>query len=378
MSIARKLEEWQKAGLLTPEAAAAILAHEAHQSRPYLLYAIGGLGALTIVLGVVAIIASNWEDIPGGIKLAADLAVVAAVAVGVLAADRRGRAWLRELLIAIEVGLVLASIGLISQVYHLGGATWQALLAWAVLTAPLATRGRTRGLATAWVLGLHVTYYMALEPVYDALRDDALIAGLVGLPPLLCLVAATSPAIARWRPHYARALASLGWTGALTLATAGTFAFYDAPFSDPAGVLVGAAGAAALVGLLVARAARLVHGHPAAVGPLRALLVLLIALGYGPLALGADDLNLVGALAFLVLWAAVAWVAHATHNVRLLNLATAILGLRLLAVYFEVFGSLLDTGLGLITGGLVTIGITYLWARSRKGFAAHLAEEPPR
>ncbi|MBK8259725.1 MAG: DUF2157 domain-containing protein [Nannocystis sp.] len=50
---------WQRAGLLSAEAAAAILQHEERQSRPYLLYAAGGLGALTIVLGVVAIIASN-------------------------------------------------------------------------------------------------------------------------------------------------------------------------------------------------------------------------------------------------------------------------------------------------------------------------------
>lgn len=59
MYLARKLAEWQEAGLLSADAAAAILAHETRQSRPYALYILGGLGALTIALGLVAIVASN-------------------------------------------------------------------------------------------------------------------------------------------------------------------------------------------------------------------------------------------------------------------------------------------------------------------------------
>lgn len=376
MQVEHKLAEWHKAGLLTAEVAAKIRAYEGQQTtRPYLLYAVGGLGALTIVLGLVAIIASNWESIPGGVKLAVDLLLAAALAAGLVLADRRGVDWLRETLIALYWGYVLASIGLISQVYHLGGATWQALLVWTGLTFPLVTRSRSQNLATLWVLALHTTYFMALEPLARSrLTSEGLVVGLIGLAPLLCLAVATSGAVTRARPGFHHAFAGFGWFEALAMTSAATFAFYDAPLRREGldGFELAAGLAAALVGFLMLRAGRLVNGHREAVLPLRVLLGLFIVLGYGPILLGAGKQELLGALAFIALWAVAAWVAYATHNARALNLATAIIGVRLIAVYFEVFGSLMDTGLGLITGGLLTIGLTYVWARKRSELTRRL------
>ena len=59
--------------------------------------------------------------------------------------------------------------------------------------------------------------------------------------------------------------------------------------------------------------------------------------------------------------------------------ATALLALRLLIIYFEVFGTLLSTGIGLISGGLLTLGLAWLWSRGRREFAAELApgDAPP-
>lgn len=379
VQVDRKLAEWQRAGLLTAEAAARIREYEGHQARPYLLYAVGGLGALTIVLGLVAIIASNWESIPGGVKLAVDLALAAALAVGLVRADRRGVDWLRETLIALYWGYVLASIGLISQVYHLGGATWQALLVWTGLTFPLVTRSRSGNLATLWVLALHVTYFMLLEPLARTqLASEGVIVGLVGLAPLLCLAVASSGAVARARPGFHHAFAGFGWFEAMAMTSAATFAFYDAPVSGERleGLGLAAGVAAVLVGVLMLRAERLVDGHREAILPLRVLLALFLVFGYGPLLLGMKDQELLGALAFIALWAAAAWFAYASHNARALNLATAIIGIRLIAVYFEVFGSLMDTGLGLIGGGLLTIGLTYLWARKRSELKERLDAAP--
>jgi len=373
----RKLVEWQKAGLLSAGDAAKILAYEGHQTRPYLLYAVGGLGALTIVLGLVAIIASNWESIPGGVKLGVDLVLAAALAVGLVVVDRRGIDWLRETLIALYWGYVLASIGLISQVYHLGGATWQALLLWSGLTFPLVTRSHSNGLATLWILALHTTYFMALEPLVSARHvAEGLVVGLVGLAPLLCLAVATSASVARARPGFHHAFLGLGWIEALAMTSGATFAFYDGPLrSEELGSFATAAAvAAALVVFLMVRAGRLVHGRREAVLPMRVLLALFLVLGYGPILLATRDLELIGALAFIALWAVAAWVGYATHNARVLNLATAVIGVRLIAVYFEVFGSLMDTGLGLVTGGLLTVALTYFWARKRRELASRFDE----
>ena len=377
MRLDHKLAEWQKAGVLSAEDAARILAYEGQETRPYLLYAVGGLGALTIALGVIAIIASNWETIPGGLKLASDIGLAVGLTAGIVAVSRRGIDWLRETLIALYWGYVLASIGLISQVYHLGGATWQALLVWTGLTFPLVTRGHSGGLASVWILALHTTYFMVLEPLARTGRaSEGLVVGLVGLAPLLCLAVATSASVERARPQFHHAFASLGWCEALAMTSLATFAFYDAPLRPDmlGGFWIAAGVATVLTTYLAARADRLVD-QAAAVLPMRVLLTLLLVLGYGPILLAERHLNLVGALTFIGLWAVVAWVGYASHNARVLNLATAIIGIRLIAVYFEVFGSLLDTGLGLVTGGLLTVALTYFWARKRREIAGRFDEE---
>jgi uncharacterized membrane protein len=86
---------------------------------------------------------------------------------------------------------------------------------------------------------------------------------------------------------------------------------------------------------------------------------------------------LVAALAFIVVFGVVALAAHREGRSRLLHLATAAIGLRLLVIYFEVFGSLLDTGIGLVLGGLLTLLVTWFWARKRRDFDRQLSAREP-
>jgi uncharacterized membrane protein len=370
-----KLDEWRAQGLLDADTVARIRAYEEGHRRPVLLYVVGGLGALTVTLGVVAIIASNWEAIPGGVKLAIDLALAAALASGIVASHRRGIAWLRETLIALYFGYVLASIGLISQVYHLGGATWQALLAWSALCALLLTRAHSRGVATAWLLSLQMTYLVCLSAFAERTSDaDMLALGLVPLGVLAPLAATASERLQRARPRMVAAFRGVAWTELAWMASFATFAFYEDPMRNESrgALVVGLGLSAALTGVLVLRARRLV-ARAAAAKPMVVLLGVVLFLLYVPVLLGLGGLNLVGALAFLGLWGTVAWLAHTNHDARLLNTATALLALRLLVIYFEVFGSLLSTGIGLISGGLLTLGLAWLWSRKRREFAAELA-----
>ena len=67
--------------------------------------------------------------------------------------------------------------------------------------------------------------------------------------------------------------------------------------------------------------------------------------------------------------------AHQAGLINTLNFATAVIGIRILIVYFEVFGSLLGTGVGLVTGGVLTLGLVWLWVRKRRAFARELTPE---
>jgi hypothetical protein len=72
-----------------------------------------------------------------------------------------------------------------------------------------------------------------------------------------------------------------------------------------------------------------------------------------------------------------AWTALQAGHEGLFRLGVAAVCLRLLGVYIEVFGSMLETGLGLIVGGILTIGLTWFWLRKSRGLAAALTEPGP-
>ena len=77
--------------------------------------------------------------------------------------------------------------------------------------------------------------------------------------------------------------------------------------------------------------------------------------------------ELMGALSNLAYLCVLAWAAIKIRNTYLFNVFTAFICLRILVIYFEVFGSMMQTGLGLIVGGVLTLLISWWWfKRSNK------------
>jgi hypothetical protein len=374
MSVKRKLTEWHAAGLLSAEDAAGILQYEEQRQRqrPYLLYALGGLGALAVATGVLALVASNWDAIPPAVKLGADLLLVAALSAGLVRADAKHASWVRETLILLQYGVVLASIGLVSQVYHLGGEPYQALLVWSALTFFLMSRGRSAVLAGIWILGLKVTFGAVLEKLEDTRAlglEEELVAGLAYLVPLTCLGLAGSERLARARPHLAGALRSFGWLELALAGSLGPLAFYSDDAADhPGQLLVAFVLAALATGVLIARAGPKGERATPARRAVQAVLVAVLLASFLPFLLPHEEWPAAAALAFIAFWATVGWAGYTLRQLPVLNVATAMIGLRILIAYFEVFGSLLSTGLGLITGGLLTLLFTWLWVRKSKDF----------
>jgi hypothetical protein len=78
------------------------------------------------------------------------------------------------------------------------------------------------------------------------------------------------------------------------------------------------------------------------------------------------DADYMGGLLQIAWLSLCAFVSYRALWLRLFNALTALLALRILVVYFEVFGSLLDTGLGLVTGGVVTLLIGWGWQQKMR------------
>ncbi|MGB3723487.1 MAG: DUF2157 domain-containing protein, partial [Pacificimonas sp.] len=152
MALADKLRDWQQAGLITPDIAARIAAHEEAETRPILLWSVIGLGCLALALGVVAVVASNWDAIPDALKLGIHYALTGAAAFAVWRGYRKRSLWRTEGALFLTGALVLAGLALHSQVYQLTGPVWQLVLGWLVLAGPVMLLiGRTR--LTAYTLG---------------------------------------------------------------------------------------------------------------------------------------------------------------------------------------------------------------------------------
>jgi uncharacterized membrane protein len=372
MSLANKAQKWVEAELLTSDQADGILAFEKNRSRPTFLYAVGGLGGLAIAIGMVSIVAANWGAISGQLKVAFALALVATTGACIARGYQSGPRWAIETAILVEHGMVLATIALIGQVYQLGGDTHLALTFWLGLMALLVSCARGGVVAWVWLVSLEVTYFTWLVVLADDHGFDELLCfGAVVWAPLACLAVGQSAWVRRHRLVFARTFEAAGWGQLVLMASLGTQIFYFNKWHDEAQGLLSAL-AVSVVATAVLLGLRLRRSRANA-----GLLVVCVALIYLPLLTSPGRQDLFGALGFLGLWVLVAFAAFRAGRLGLLNLATAVVGVRLLVVYFEVFGSMLSTGVGLVSGGVLTVALVWLWTRKRREFGAELAEEAP-
>jgi uncharacterized membrane protein len=383
MKLERKLAEWREAGLVDAEAVARIEAHERERSSPVVLYAVGGVGAVAIVLGLIAIIASNWAAIPADMKLLVDVLVALGLAVAIV---RASPGWMRETLIIVNYGFVLASMSLIGQIYHLDSGTWRALLAWSLATGPLMLLAEGRFAATVWFVGLSTTHgflvvewFKWLDAGTGMAEHDLLNVAIVttGIGPLLYLCVARMPWLRDNRPDTAATARAVGWLMVAAMAFVSSLVFYD-DVGEHHNALLG-------LGILFLAYGAFASLLPRFEAPLSApaLLGMRVLLVGGPLlgllaVVGERGSWPVLAAVFQVLWLGwMAWTAlHAGYE-GLFRLGVACVCLRLLGIYIEVFGSMLQTGLGLILGGVLTVVLTWFWLRKSRGLAAALVDSGP-
>jgi uncharacterized membrane protein len=381
MNFDRKLARWVEAGLIEPAARDRILAFEHAQRSPLAMYGLAALGGATVALGFVSLIASNWERIPGPAKLVGDLLIGLALAVGTYAAIRRradglaGAGWASEVLLTLFYGYTLGSLALVGQVYQLGTPTYQGLLVWSGATLPMMLLGRSRQLATLVCAGVFTTHGFALEALFDALEHGSeplarnLIASLLFVTPFLYIALARIPWLVRERPEYARTLGGYAWLMLLAAGFVLQFCWYDSLSADDTiswGLLSGALIAAACV-LALPRA------YPELPAGVRRTLAIIVGFGWLSFAVGLGvphaSADFVGALLQLAWLGLFAWLSLQLGLRREWTTLSGLIALRILAIYIEVFGSLFDTGLGLIIGGALTLLLGWYWRRKSRALA---------
>lgn len=373
---ARKIAEWHDAGLIDAATRDRLLAHEAAHARPLVLWAIYGIGALAVGLGVVSVVAANWEDIPGLVRLSVHLALIAGLLGLVFAREERLAAqspWAVEALVFITAALGLSFFGHLGQVYQTSSPLWQPLGLWLALFAPLlllAGRSWPAALAvvggavwTAWEYLSFMTGYGMGDP---GMVWAAWLGCVSGLPVVLALAGgwlrARSP-----RPDFWRRMEQLALAYAVALASAacayaslGAFG-HEGVFENGMASLA-SGGVAVLTGLALAAARPGTSGRMAGAIIGGAGLTILLA----PI---VDDLDVPAALMFMALWAGIAAAALVASWRGVFQLAVGVIALRLIILSFELAADLLTSGFGLIFAGLLILGIAWVAVRVSTRFA---------
>src|SRR5690554_941763 len=183
MSISKDIPELIEAGIITPETAEQIQQYykgKSGSSSNRLFVAFGILGAILVGLGIILIIAQNWDELSRSTKtIFAFLPLIAAqvICAFVLLKKSNNKAWIESAttFLFFAVG---ACISLIGQIYNIPGNLSSFLLIWMLLCLPLTYVMKSSAVALLFIVG--ITYY-AVEASYFSypITDSSLYWGLL-------------------------------------------------------------------------------------------------------------------------------------------------------------------------------------------------------
>jgi len=165
----KQLDQWQRDGVVPGDSASRLRTWAENQLKgdpggsKAAQVIVGGLGALMVGAGVLAIIAHNWDMIPRGARLMGAFALMA-LAQGFLAwVLNRGEAasgWVKEVAAILVVLTVGGCLAMVSQIYQMGGHWTTLLLVWVVIVSPVLWVTSSTGVAlfhlaasATWVWG---------------------------------------------------------------------------------------------------------------------------------------------------------------------------------------------------------------------------------
>jgi uncharacterized membrane protein len=382
----RKIESWHAAGLIDAETRARLIAHEAEHARPLALWAVFGIGALAIGLGLVSVVAANWEDVPGQVRLAIHLALIAGMLGALFVRERAIAAaspWASEALVFIACVLGLTFFGHLGQVYQTSAPLWQPLAVWLALFGGLMlVAGRGWPVALLLVGGALYTVWEYNHAAsgwaggFFGSRDRAArpyvwIAIVTMLPVLLAPLAAflrarsTRPEFWRRVEQLALAYAVLAGSASAAMASAGVF--------DDGEEVIGPASQMARAALVFAAGGLTALARPTISGRMAGAIIAGAGLAIA-LALAVNDADLAAALLFMALWLGIAAAALKAGWRGVFQLAVAAIALRLIVLSFELASDLLLSGFGLIVAGLLILAIAYAAFRVSREFAPKSGE----
>jgi uncharacterized membrane protein len=382
MSLKTKLLEWNTAGIIDTRTVEAILQHEKKESRPILMYALGSLGALAIAVGLISVVAANWDGIQDGIKLGTALLIGVSLAAGVYVCHTTQRRWSTEILVMLYYGFTLATFALLGQVYQSGMEPFKAFIIWTIVTTPLVLIGQSYLLGMVWLAGLvtsHVICFFALWEYIDANTSSRvsldIAAAVVFLSPFVYLLIGRIPGFVRLRASYSNLFAGAAWSVLAGMGFLSQFIWYnDISNDDVLRYSIAVCNGSSLLFIVFLKKLYPTLTKNAHIGVAVALVATCLSASIG-MSFERSNIDLVGALSNLIFLGGVAYTCLSLHAYRWFHVTTGLIAARLIAIYFELFASMMNTGIGLVTGGALTIFAAWLWRKKTNRWIGIVTEK---
>ena len=357
MNLNKKLNQWLEAELIDTVTLTRIKDFEKANSKPLMLYATSGIGALSLCLGLISIIAANWQEISPNVKLGLDLLLGLSLCTYLAFNHKSLPKWAKETFIALISGWTLASIGLIGQIYQLGGDGKSAITLWTVLILPLLFQGRSTFsgillLGSVWAS--YSLWMFHLQEVHMITVIPTLFLGIFALR--------LYQPIYQKRPEILSVFSFVALMSLLSASTFSPFIFYKRDILGKDLKYIYEALVLCLPSVYVLW--RLIK-HKAK--SIQVALFASIFCAFIPLLIPHQgDLDHLAILFFLGYWSIIAKAALDLDQVLVFRLATFLLALRLVIVYFELVGTLLDTGFLFLSGGFLILFSARFWYRKQQ------------
>lgn len=148
----RQLDKLVAAGIITPTQKLQILDFDNDVGHSWIYRILMILGIFTLGVGVISIVAANWQDIGDMVKLIVMLLLLLFSALGVLYYLKQNKAKVAEKWALSEFLFSGAAIGLVIQVFQLsGGKIYAPLGVWALMTFSLLFLPKQKLISYFWM-----------------------------------------------------------------------------------------------------------------------------------------------------------------------------------------------------------------------------------
>lgn len=374
--ILKKLTLWKEAGLISEDQFHSIQEFElANAPKNLAAYTIISLGAIVICIGIISLIASNWEELGDGVKLLLDFLFLGGLAYSVYKNKDTDKNWIFETVLVSYFILILASIGLISQIYNTGGEFYQATFFWCAITLPVVLFATRKITSHIWLIAglFSVTAYL-FDSVLYLNNEEVLFVWIFLLLPSFLLTISFPLQSSRMESLRVFGSTALFWSTIGFLMGTVFFSFLGALKNKNSFHVEYEVQGLLIITLIFAGVSIYLSYF------MSRRISFLLFLGYSAyIILTCSHLykfqsEALDAILFILIWFIAGFIFQLLERKGLFEFAIISIGLRFLVAYFQLFTSLVFTAYGLIFSGILIISICILYIKNREKITRFIGE----